>query len=280
MKLQNRLSYAILAAGIFLCSSQLHAADDDTPNFNARISAEADYKIIKTLHIFASEEIRLGGKEIMARSYTAAGFSYKFNQYLKAAVSYTAIAVNRGEAADEDVEAAVRSYEWRHRISGDITGSVQLGQWRLSLRERIQGTYKNRELNNFQQPQTGWVLRSRLKASCRFRTVPLEPYAYFEPRLLLNGAKWSKDGYTQNYGDAEFLGHKDVYFNRLRGAIGLNWKLNSSHSLDLYCLYDHLYDKDIDARKEGSSKGPGLKAGIVKTTDYLVSIGAGYKFSF
>lgn len=281
MKLQNRISYAILAAGIFLCGGQLHAADDGAPNFNARISVEADYKIVKTLHVFASEEIRLGGKNIMARSYTAAGFSYRFNDYLKAAVSYTAIAVNRGgTAADDAAEAAGRSYEWRHRISGDITGSVRFGRWKLSLRERIQGTYKNRELNNFQQPQTGWVLRSRLKASYSFRTVPIEPYAYFEPRLLLNGAKWSEEGYTQNYDDAQFIGHKDVYFNRLRGAAGLTWKLNSTHSFDLYCLYDYLYDKDIDARKEGSSKGPGLKTGIVKTTGYLVSLGAGYKFSF
>lgn len=263
-------------------SIQARADEDDSDAFTARISAEADYKIRKGLHVYASEEIRLGGTNIMDRSHTEIGISYKINPYLKTAVSYTAIAAYKSEISEleNNMELVRYWYDWRHRISADITGSFKAGQWRFSLRERIQGTYKTRELNNYQQPQMGWVLRSRLKASYKFRSVPLEPYAFFEPRLLLNGAKWSEESTTALYDEATFVGHKDIYINRLRGAIGLEWKLNKRHSLDIYCLYDYLRDKEVDATKEDSKKGNYLKSPIIMKTGTRVSLGIGYSFSF
>ncbi len=235
----------------------LHADDDDSDSFGIRFSGEADYRITNGLNVFVSEEIRLlGGSSIFDRSYSQIGLSYKICDYLKASASYTGIAVNKVETGLDGTDE--QRIEWRHRFSGDLTASFRAGQWKFSLRERIQGTYKTRELNNYQQPQTGWVLRSRLKVAYKCRTVPLEPYAYFEPRLLLNGAKWGPESVGQEYDDAAFLGHKDVYFNRYRGSAGLEWKVNRRNSFDFYCLFDHLYDKDIDARKEGSGKGVGL----------------------
>jgi len=266
----------------FLFPIILTADEDDSDMFNMRFSAEADYKLMRGLHIYASEELRIGGKDIMDRSYTELGVSYKINSHLKVALSYTAIAVYKSETTELEngMELSRYWYDWRHRISADITGAFSIGQWRFSLRERMQGTYKNRELNNYQQPQTAWVLRSRLKVSYRFRSVPFEPYACFEPRLFLNGAKWSDDGFTSLYEESVFVGHKDVYFNRLRGMAGVEWKLNSRNSLDFYGIFDYLRDKEIDARKEGSSKGTTLKAPVVWLTARRISIGIGYKFSF
>lgn len=272
-----------LCVALMASPAVLHADDDDSDSFGARVSGEVDYKIMKGMHVYASEELRfLGGSRFLDRSYSEIGFSYKFNDYLKAAVSYTAIAVQKTETTMPDnVEITENWTQWRHRISGDITGSLKFGQLRISLRERIQGTYKMRELNNYQQPQMGWVLRSRLKVAYKFRSVPLEPYAYFEPRLLLNGAKWSAEATSKNdFVTAEFLGHKDVYMNRYRGAAGLEWKLNKRNSIDLYALYDRLYDKEIDARKEGSLKGVVLKAPITDVYANRLSVGVSYKYSF
>lgn len=266
----------------FLFPVTLAADEDDSDSFSTRISAEADYKVMRGLHIYASEELRLGGKDIMDRSYTELGTSYKINSHLKVALSYTAIAVYKSETTEleNSMEVIRYWYDWRHRFSADIIGSFRIGQWRLSLRERIQGTYKTRELNNYQQPQTAWVLRSRFKVSYRFRSAPFEPYVSFEPRILLNGAEWSDDGMSPLYEESVFIGHNDVYFNRFRGTAGVEWKLNSRHSLDFYGIFDYLRDKEIDARKEGSSKGTILKTPIVWQTGYRVSIGVGYKFSF
>ena len=275
--------FMALCAALFASPVVMSADVDDSDSFGARVSGEVDYKIMKGMHVYASEELRfMGGSRFLDRSYTEIGFSYKFNDYLKTAVSYTAIAVQKTETTMPDnVESTENWTEWRHRISADVTGSLKFGQWRFSLRERIQGTYKMRELNNYQQPQMGWVLRSRLKVAYKFRSVPLEPYAYFEPRLLLNGAKWSEEAISENdFVTAEFLGHKDVYMNRYRGAAGLEWKLTKRNSLDFYFLYDRLFDKEIDARKEGSSKGVVLKAPITGIHANRMSVGVSYKYSF
>ena len=273
---------AALCAALFAAPLAAHADDDDSDSFGARVSAEVDYKIMQGMHVHVSEEVRFfGGSNLIDRSYSEIGFSYKFCDYLKAAVSYTAIAVPKTKVEMPDTEVITTEWtEWRHRVSGDLTASFKAGQWRFSLRERVQGTYKMRELNNYQQPQMGWVLRSRLKVAYKFRAVPLEPYAYFEPRLCLNGAKWSEESLDENYKEAEFLGHKDVYMNRYRGAAGLEWKLDKRNSLDFYVLYDNLYDKVIDARKEDSKKGVQLKAPVTGVSSDRLSVGIGYKYSF
>jgi len=273
---------SLLLVAFLACPVALNAGDDDSDGFGARFSAEADYRISRGFHLSVSEEIRLGGRNIMDRSHTQLGISYKINDYLKVGGAYTAIAAYKDDVTIlEDNSTMTRYwYDWRHRVSGYVMGSFKAGQWKFSLRERIQGTYRTRELNNLQDPQMEWVLRSRLKVAYKCRTVPLEPYAYFEPRLVLNGAKWSEESVTPEFENAVFLGHKDVYFNRLRGAVGVEWRLARRHSLDFYCLYDRLRDKEIDARKEGSEKGETLKAQTFFVTGNRVSVGVGYKFSF
>ena len=280
MKSKGRI-LALISLFLTICPIAASAWDEPT-SFGARFSADADYKIRRGLHAFVSEELRLGGTNLFDRSYTEIGISYRMTDYLKASVSYTAIAVYESEITELDKNTRIVRYwyAWRHRLTADITGTIKAGQWRFSLRERLQGTYKVGEINNFQQPQTAWVLRSRLKASYKFRPVPLQPYVYLEPRIIFNGAKWSSGAYGPGYEESEFIGHNDVYMNRLRGALGIEWKLSSSHTIDFYGLYDRLWDKEIDARKEGSTKGVGLKAPIKQVTGNRISIGVGYKFEF
>jgi hypothetical protein len=68
--------------------------------------------------------------------------------------------------------------------------------------------------------------------------------------------------------------------NRYRGAAGLEWTLDKRSSFDFYVLYDNLYDKVIDARKEDSKKGVQLKAPITGISSNRVSVGVSYKYSF
>lgn len=273
---------AALCSALLAVPIVMRADEDDSDSFGARVSAEVDYKIMKGMHVNVSEELRfLGGSSFFDRSYSQVGFSYKFCKFLKAGISYTAIAVQKTETEMVYAEEITTNLtEWRHRVSGDLSATLKAGQWRFSLRERAQGTYKMRELNNYQQPQMAWVLRSRMKVAYKFRKVPLEPYVYFEPRLLLNGAKWSEESMGDDFMQATFLGHKDVYMNRYRGAAGIEWKLDKRNSFDFYVLYDNLHNKVIDARKEGSSKGIILKVPITDMTSDIVSVGISYKYSF
>lgn len=274
MKRIGIFQWLLIAMMLIAGADVLRADSDDSEDFGVRLSGEVDYRVMTGMHVYASEELRfLGGSSFFDRSYTQVGFSYRFCEYFKTAVSYTAIAVQKMEHEESYLE-------WRHRVSGDLIASFKTGQWSFSLRERFQGTYRMCEVNNYQQPQMSWVLRSRLKASYEFRTVPLEPYAYIEPRLMLNGVKWSSESLGEDYESAVFEGYKDAYFNRYRAAVGLEWRLDSRNLIDFYCLYDKLYDKNIDARKEGSKKGVQLKLPVTASYSDRFSVGVAYKYSF
>ena len=100
---------AALCAALFSAPVTMHADDDDSDAFGARVSAEVDYKIMKGMHVSVSEEVRfLGGSDIFDRSYSQVGFTYKICDYLKAGVSYTAECHETSERQIRDFPLARR----------------------------------------------------------------------------------------------------------------------------------------------------------------------------
>ena len=105
----------------------------------------------------------------------------------------------------------------------------------------------------------------------------MTPYGYVELRNVFNDpsctATWNAS--TQSYSDYSFGGYNDAYFNRLRGSLGVEWKLNPRNSFDFFVLGDYCRDKEIDTNKEGTK----LKS-LTYDRKFNTSIGIGYKFSF
>jgi hypothetical protein len=228
--------------------------DDDSDDFGTRISGEVDKKICSGLHASVSEELRFNNFDF-AKTYTGVGISYKINPYLKVAGTYYLIGV-------DDTE-----FEWRHRGVFDLTESYKTSNdWKFSLRERFQATYKAYDINEYQKPKTELVLRFRFKVSKKIKNTPLEPYASAELKLLLNGARWV---------DGVYKDHGDTYVNRLRGQAGLDWKISKSSALDFYMLFDHEMETVIDSNKEGTE----LKSKYDDNFNKF-SVGVAYKFSF
>ena len=80
---------ALLALPTFVLAQD---AIDDGTDFGGRISAEADKKLAKGLHAFANGEVRFNDNfGSFYRYQGTAGVSYKVNDYLKTALSYTLI---------------------------------------------------------------------------------------------------------------------------------------------------------------------------------------------
>lgn len=259
--------------------THLKAATPFSELWGLRFAAGIDYSPVNNLKLFASEEFRLGDYDILDCSYTEIGASYKILPFLETGLSYTAIINIKG---DEGVALNEMNYKTdiRHRGTFDLTLSWKPGQWKFSLRERVQATYKAKNINNFQQPQTTWVLRSRLKAAYTSRRLPLEPYIYFEPRLLLNGATWTENATSETmFMNADFLNYNDVYFNRYRFSIGTEWQLTAQNSLDIYVIYDYLNEKEIDAYKEGGPLDGILKMPITTSHNHYLAVGIAYTFS-
>ncbi|MBO7234511.1 MAG: DUF2490 domain-containing protein [Paludibacteraceae bacterium] len=240
--------------------------------WGARFAATFEYEPIKDLQISLSEELRLADYDILDCLYSEIGIAYKPLSFMQVGLSYTAITNFKG---DTDLPLHNTNYttDLRHRGTFDLTFSMKANQWKFSLRERIQATYRTTSVNLLEQPQTTWVLRSRLKAAYKPRRHPIEPYIYFEPRLLMNGALWN----TKNsFETASFVGHQDAYFNRYRFSLGTEWQVTDHNALDFYLIYDLLQDKDITA---SNNPNPQLTMPITMQTNHYLAVCIAYTFS-
>ena len=120
------------------------------------------------------------------------------------------------------------------------------------------------------------MLKSRFKVSYKgFASVT--PYGYVEVRNVFNdprcSATWSTA--SQAYTDYSFKGYSDAYVNRIRGSLGLEWKLSKQHALDFYVLGDYCYDKNIDTNSSGTK----LKS-LTYDQAFNMALCIGYQFSF
>ena len=163
----------------------------------------------------------------------------------------------------------------RHRVYMDGSLNFKAGDWRFSLKERLQLTH--RDVGNiYQNNPNSLALKSRFKISYKgFQSIT--PYGYVELRNVFNDpsvkATWSTTSLA--YTDYSFGGYNDAYINRVRGSLGAEWKLSKNHALDFFLLTDYNYDKDIDTDAAGTT----LRS-LTWDQSLKVSLGLGYKFSF
>ena len=248
------------------------------PEFGGRLSLGADWKITKGLHLSLEEEVRFDNNfGSFDRLQTTIGMSYKVHPNIKLGLGYGLI--NGYGANSESFKNP------RHRFMADATGTLHLGKWNLSLKERFQVTRRTGDFNVYQNPQNALTLKSRLKAQYKgFGKV--QPYAYFEVRNYLNapvieaaydGSVYvTLDDYSETGEAGWFLtGFNGGYVNRFRGSLGLDYKIDKHNTLNFYLLGDYIIDKEVDANAEGTQ----LKS-YTKETGFRGWIGAGYEFAF
>ena len=259
----------MLAAALALSAACLGGTSASAQNvgFNTRTSAEIDWKAAKGLHVSAGYELRtknsLAGVE---RHQASVGVEYKVCDWFKIGGEY--IFIGRYNSSN--------TLKPRHRVSLNLAGQYDAGNWRFSLREKLQLTHKAYELNRFQEVPNQLQLKSRF--TVKYRGLrKIEPYAYFELRNIFNAprcsATWSET--SAAFTDYEFLGYNDAYINRLRGALGLDWNISKRHGIDFTLMYNHTRSLEIDTNKAGTK----LKSLNWESAD-AISLCVGYKFSF
>jgi len=236
-------------------------------DFRGRASVGMDWKISKGLHFEAGYELRCSDAcSRIERHQFNAGISYAPFDYIKLGTEYYYI----GNYGSE------KNFRPQHRICLDITSQYKFSAWKLSLRERIQLTHKSYEFNVYQKTPNLVELKSRLKLSYR-GFVHLEPYAFAELRNCFNGPSFTAD-YDESsgkYSNYKFTGYSDAYINRIRGALGVEWKVNKRHSIDFKLMTDYCRNKTIDTNAEGTK----LKS-FCWEQDLNTSLCVGYVCSF
>lgn len=267
----------IFFAGFGFPSLKAQTDVDLDPEFGGRLSVSVDKKLARGLHVSLEEEIRMDNNfGSFDRFHTTLGLSYKVNDYLKLGVGYAMI--NPYSSSNSAFKSS------RHRLMLDATGSLRFGDWRLSLRERFQATYRSGNMNEYQNPRTALTLKSRLKLSYK-GLRRLEPYAYIELRNTLNApvisASYDGTNYLTSalsqYGEAGWFidSWSGVYVNRVRGSVGFDYRLSKASSIDISLMADRIMDKVVDANAEGTK----LKS-YTRETGFVGWINIGYGYSF
>lgn len=263
----KRIFTMLLAVALpLLASAQISESDLET-DLGARIGATVDKKLAKGLHLQLEGEARFNDNfSNFKRWDLGLGMTYKVNPYFKIGGGY--MLINRENSSDV--------WKIRHRVYLDAMGSVSAGDWRFSLKERLQLTHRDVNAYKHQTTPNSLTLKSRLKAAYK-GFGNWEPYGYVELRNVFNDpactATWNS--VSEAFEDYSFTGYTHAYANRLRGSLGVEYKINASHSLDFYLLGDYTRDKEIDT----GSSGTVLKS-ITWERGFMTALCVGYKFSF
>ncbi len=266
MNFRKTLLAALLAIAPFAAQAQIQESEMDY-GFGARISAEADKKLAKGLHLSASGEVRsLDRFTDPYRLQADLGVSYKINKYFKVGGGYALI----------EKKGSGGAWKMRHRVWSDATLSLGSGDWRFSLKERLQMTHKSVNAVKKQSTPNSLALKSRAKVSYKGLGI-WEPYAYAELRNVFNDPSCSAvwDDASETFDDYTFTGYNDAYFNRYSGCIGTEISLARHHALDVFLLTQYCREKEIDTGKGGTV----LKS-ITYARGLYTSVGVAYKFSF
>lgn len=266
MKHKLLLFTAIIALFCVSAKAQTATVAEGT-EFKARTSLGMDWKIVKGLHAEARYEMRTKGNIAgIERHQLNAGIQYSPVNHLDIGAGYYFIGHYDGGG----------TFKPQHRIYTDVIGSYKFGAWKLSLRERVQMTHCSYDFNRYQKTPNLVELKSRLKIAYK-GLAHIEPYAFVELRNCFNGPSFTAD-YNETkgtYTNYEFLGYKDAYISRIRGAIGLEWGIDRHNSIDARLMADFCSEKQIDTDAGGTK----LKSyNIEKSTDIILSVG--YIFSF
>ena len=265
--IRNRLllifALALALSGLARAQGTVNALEND---LGGRFSVTLDKKIVKGVHLFAEGEARFSDNFSSFGRYQAGlGFTWKITDVFKVGTGYQFIQKQNSEG----------TWKPRHRVYLDGAVNLRAGDWRFSVKERLQLTY--RDVNNaYQNNPNSLALKSRFKITYKGLT-DVTPYGYIEIRNVFNDpsvkATWSTT--SLSYADYSFGGYNDAYINRIRGSLGAEWKVSSQHALDFFLLTDYNYDKNIDTNAAGTT----LKS-LTWDQGIKVSLGIGYKFSF
>ena len=269
-------------AGLMCFGANAQTDVDLGTELGGRLAVSVDKKLARGLHVNVEEEIRFDNNfGAFDRFHTTVGVSYKVNDYLKIGAGYAWILPY--STTDSTFKSS------RHRLMVDVTGGVRVGDWRFSLRERFQATVRTGSFNAYQNPGTLLALKSRLKVQYK-GLRRMEPYASLELRNTLNAPSINAsyngtyyvfydeetDSYSRSGEVGWFLdGFNKVYLNRLRGVLGVEYRLSKASTVDVSLMGDYVMDLVVDANAEGTK----LKS-YTRETGFVGWLTVGYKYAF
>ena len=212
----------------------------DTRDFRGRVEAAFEFEPVKNLSLGAGVQLRLNNDfASVDRLQTTVGAKYEVCKHFSFGADY--VLINGRDAKSWDKP--------RHRVNANLEGSVKIGRVELSLRERLQTTFRTDSVNRYEKMNPEMILRSRLMAEYPIRHTRWTPYVLFELHNTLNAP-----GVVSNYKEEPY--YTDNFITRYRAGVGAKLRITRSHRLDFYYYFDYNRSYDIDYKgNKGSLKG-------------------------
>ena len=242
---------AVLAA-VMVCvtaqaQDQVSLVETSESDVQLRVGAGLEIPIGRKWEFAWNEQVRLHNNLAnFDKVVSSVGFGYKPWKFLKLEAQYGFVN-ERTSKTDNDTGYKTIDWQIRHRLNFDATGSVRLGNVKLSLRERVRVQFRGDSVNKYEHPNPEITLRSRLKGAVDLRNGRWEPYAFAEVYTTLNAV-----GVVNNY-LREPIRYAN-YINRVRLGLGTEMKLSNSSKLDFYYMVH--FNRSYEARYKGISKDP------------------------
>ena len=231
----------------------------NTNDFRGRVEGSFEWEPIKDLSLEAGVQLRLNNDLGSVDCFhTSIGAEYEVCKYLDLGIDY--ILINGYDGAKSSWDKP------RHRLNANLTGSVKLGRVELSLRERLQTTFRTDSVNRYEKPQNEMILRSRLMAEYSIRHSKWTPYLLFELHNTLNAPK-----VVDNYKTAPFA--TDNYITRYRAGVGAKFRISRKHRMEFYYYFD--YDRGYNIDYKGNK---GDLKGYLQENEFRHIFGISYKF--
>lgn len=216
----------------------------DTIRFvETRVNAEFTKQFRHGLSLGLEEEIRArvfqtGQNAYFRGSYTTLTFAYEPIQYLKLETGYTLRLL--GYKGWTDPNEFIR-----HRAFFGVIGKYKYGNWRFSLRERLDMNCRTDSVNAHEKAAIALMLRHRLHVGYY---IPGKPWQLFANVELINTLN-QPTKYLNKYIEDEQFGQ---YLCNTNVQIGTKWRIDKRNSLSLSYRFEYTYDRDINITK---SKG-------------------------
>ena len=231
----------------------------NTNDFRGRVEGSFEFEPIKDLSFEAGVQLRLNNDlGSVDRIHTSLGVEYEACKYFSLGADY--ILINGYDGAASAWERP------RHRLNVNFTSSVKLGRVELSLRERVQTTFRTDSVNRYEKPKSAAILRSRLMAEYSIRHSKWTPYLLFELHNTLNAPQ-----VVANYKSDPFA--TDNYITRYRAGVGAKYRISRNHRMEFYYYFD--YDRNYNIDYKGNK---GDLKGYVQENEFRHIFGISYKF--
>ena len=181
--------------------------------------AEIGYKITSKIKLTLGEEMRL--RENLSkidRFETTLGATYKFNKYFKAGAGYTFIKYNHPDGY----------WENRQRFYAEAQGEYKVYRVTMSLREKVQSTYREGVIETSARANPKLYVKSRVEASYSVKNSGFDPYISAEFFNTINDPQKNE-------------------LTKIRYTFGTKYKINKKNSLNLFYRYvTEKFDDDIE----------------------------------